>query len=257
MSEVTTELSGGVLTVTISRPDKKNALTNAMYGALADALEQAEGSAEVRVLVFQADGEIFCAGNDLGEFAAQSRNEGPAVRHVERFLRTLARASKPVVAAVQGKAVGVGTTMLLHCDYVLLAEDAELIAPFINLALVPEAGSSLLMPLRIGHVRAFEMFALGEPVAARDALAWGLANKVVARDQLRAETRRMAGLLAKKPAGALALAKGLLRDTEAVLGRMERESAIFSAQLRSEEAREAFRAFAEKREPDFDSITRR
>src|SRR5690606_4389639 len=162
-----------------------------------------------------------------------------------------------VVAAVQGKAVGVGTTMLLHCDYVLLAEDAELIAPFINLALVPEAGSSLLMPLRIGHVRAFEMFALGEPVAARDALAWGLANKVVARDQLRAETRRMAGLLAKKPAGALALAKGLLRDTEAVLGRMERESAIFSAQLRSEEARGAFRAFAETREPDFDSIAGR
>src|SRR5690606_8445311 len=135
-----------------------------------------------------------------GEFAAQSENQGPAVRHVERFLRNLATAGKPIVAAIQGKAVGVATTMLLHCDFVLLADDAELIAPFINLALVPEASSSLLMPLRIGHVRAFEMFALGDPVAARDDIAWGLANKVVARDQLRAETRRMAGLMAKKPA---------------------------------------------------------
>ncbi|GGI99353.1 enoyl-CoA hydratase [Halopseudomonas pertucinogena] len=257
MSEVTSDLIDGVLSLTISRPDRKNALTNEMYAALADGLQRAEADAEVRVVVLQADGEIFSAGNDLGEFAQQSTGNGPAIRHVERFLRTLARAGKPLVAAVQGKAVGVGTTMLLHCDYVLLSEDAELIAPFINLALVPEAGSSLLMPLRIGHVRAFEMFALGEPVAARDAHAWGLANKVVARDQLRAETRRIAGLLAQKPAGALALAKGLLRDTETILGRMERESAIFSAQLRSEEAKEAFRAFAEKRSPDFSSIGRR
>ena len=177
------------------------------------------------------------------------------MRHVERFLKNLARASKPVMAAVQGKAVGVGTTMLLHCDYVLLAEDAELIAPFINLALVPEAGSSLLMPLRIGHVRAFEMFALGEPVVARDAHAWGLANRIVARDELRAETRRIAELLADKPAGALALAKGLLRNTDQVLEQMERESGIFSAQLRSAEAKEAFQAFAEKRKPDFSKLS--
>lgn len=251
MSEVTTELSGSVLTVTISRPDKKNALTNAMYGALADALEQAEASAEVRVLVFQAEGEIFSAGNDLGEFAAQSRNEGPAVRQVERFLRNLVAASKPLIAAVQGKSVGVGTTMLLHCDLVILAEDAQLLTPFVNLALVPEASSSLLMPLRIGHVRAFEMFALGDPVNADDALAWGLANRVVSREQLHGEARRYALRLAERPAGAVALAKGLMRNTEQVLEQMERESRIFSAQLRSEEAKEAFSAFAEKRKPNF------
>lgn len=254
MSEVTTVLGDGVLTITISRPDKKNALTNAMYGALADALERLESSADIRVAVFQADGELFSAGNDLGEFAEQSENRGPAIRQVERFLHNLAKARKPLVAAVQGKAVGLGTTMLLHCDFVLLAEDAELVAPFINLALVPEAASSLLMPLRIGHVRAFEMFALGEPVSAADAYAWGLANRVVSRGQLRAETRRIAALLAEKPAGALALAKGLMRNTEQVLAQMERESGIFSAQLRSAEAKEAFRAFAEKRKPDFSRV---
>ena len=254
MSEVTTDLSGGILTITVSRPEKKNALTNAMYGALADALERAEADAGIRVVVFQADGEIFSAGNDLGEFTEQSTGNGPAVRHVERFLRNIATASKPVMAAVQGKAVGVGTTMLLHCDMVLLSDDAQLIAPFINLALVPEASSSLLMPSRIGYVRAFEMFALGEPVLASDAFAWGLANRVVSRDQLRTATRQIAERLAEKPAGALALAKGLMRNTEPMLAQMERESRIFAAQLRSEEAREAFKAFAEKRKPDFSQI---
>ena len=251
---ISTELNGGVLTVTISRPEKKNALTNAMYAAMADALEQAEADACIRVTVFQADGDIFSAGNDLGEFAAQSENQGPAVRHVERFLRNLATAGKPIVAAIQGKAVGVATTMLLHCDFVLLADDAELIAPFINLALVPEASSSLLMPLRIGHARAFEMFALGDPVTAGDAYAWGLANRVISREQLRPATQRIAARLAEKPARALSLAKGLMRNTEQMLAQMERESQIFSAQLRSEEAKEAFRAFAEKRKPDFSQI---
>lgn len=256
MSEVTTELSGSVLTITISRPEKKNALTNTMYGALADALERVEAQADIRVAVIQADGDIFSAGNDLGEFTDQSTGNGPAVRHVERFLRNIVSASKPVIAAVQGKAVGVGTTMLLHCDMVLLADDAQLIAPFINLALVPEASSSLLMPLRIGHVRAFEMFALGEPIVAADALAWGLANRVVSRDQLRTETQRLAALVASKPAGALALAKGLMRNTEQVLEHMGRESRIFSSQLRSEEAKEAFLAFAEKRQPDFSRVSK-
>lgn len=254
MSEVTTALNDGVLTVTISRPEKKNALTDAMYGALADALEQAEASADIRVVVLRAEGEIFSAGNDLGEFAAQSRNQGPAVRQVERFLRNLVTARTALVAAVQGKAVGVGTTMLLHCDLVVLAEDAQLMTPFVNLALVPEASSSLLMPLRIGHVRAFEMFALGDPVEARDALAWGLANRVVPRDQLHAEAQRLAARLAQRPAGAVAQAKQLMRETDRILEQMERESRIFSAQLRSAEAKEAFQAFAEKRQPDFSRL---
>ncbi len=254
MSYVTTELNAGVLTITVSRPEKKNALTNQMYGALADGLEQAEADSAIRVVLFQADGEIFSAGNDLGDFAAQSEGKGPAVRQVERFLKNLVAATKPLMAAVQGKAVGVGTTMLLHCDYVILADDAQLIAPFINLALVPEASSSLLMPLRIGHVRAFELFVLGEPLPAADAHAWGIANKVVSRDQLRGEAQRIAQLIATKPAGAVALAKGLMRNTEAVLAQMDRESKIFAAQLRSAEAKEAFQAFAEKRKPDFSKI---
>lgn len=255
MSYVTTELNAGVLTITVSRPEKKNALTNAMYGALADAMEQAENDPAIRVTLFQADGEIFSAGNDLGDFAAQSDGQGPAVRQVERFLKNLATATKPLMAAVQGKAVGVGTTMLLHCDYVILADDAQLIAPFINLALVPEASSSLLMPLRIGHVRAFELFVLGEPLPATDAHAWGIANKVVSRDQLRSEAKRIAQLIATKPAGAVALAKGLMRDAETVLAQMDKESKIFAAQLRSAEAKEAFQAFAEKRKPDFSQIS--
>lgn len=255
MSYVTTELNAGVLTITVARPDKKNALTNEMYGALADGLERAEADSAIRVVLFQADGEIFSAGNDLGDFAAQSEGKGPAVRHVERFLKNLVAATKPLMAAVQGKAVGVGTTMLLHCDYVILADDAQLIAPFINLALVPEASSSLLMPLRIGHVRAFELFVLGEPLPATDAHAWGIANKVVSRDQLRGEAQRIAQLIAAKPAGAVALAKGLMRNTEAVLAQMDRESKIFAAQLRSAEAKEALLAFTEKRKPDFSKIS--
>lgn len=254
MSHVTTELSGGVLTLTVSRPEKLNALTDQMYGALADGLEQAEADSAIRVVLFQADGEIYSAGNDLGDFAAQSDGKGPEVRQVERFLKGLATATKPLMAAVQGKAVGVGTTMLLHCDYVILADNAQLIAPFINLALVPEASSSLLMPARIGHVRAFEMFALGEPVVATDAHAWGIANKVVSLDQLRSEARRVAEQLAAKPAGAVALAKGLMRNPDAVLAQMDKESQIFAAQLRSAEAKEALQAFAEKRQPDFSRI---
>ena len=139
MSDVSIEVVDGVQTVTLTRPDKKNALTNDMYGAMADALEAAESRADIRVTVFQGDGDMFTAGNDLGDFAKQSSGNGPTVRHVARFLKNLANASTPLVAAVQGKAVGVGTTMLLHCDMVVLADDAELITPFVNLALVPEA----------------------------------------------------------------------------------------------------------------------
>jgi len=137
--EINTELAGGVLTLTLSRADKKNALTNEMYGALADAIESASTNGDIRVVLVQADGDTFTAGNDVGEFAAQAQGSAPAERHVVRFLHALANATVPIVAAVQGKAVGVGTTMLLHCDYVIVADDAQLITPFVNLALVPEA----------------------------------------------------------------------------------------------------------------------
>jgi enoyl-CoA hydratase/carnithine racemase len=254
--EIKVELSSsGVLAVTIARPDKKNALTNDMYGALADAIARTSDD-EVRVLLIQADGDTFTAGNDVSEFAAQSTGNGPKERNVVRFLRGLANASKPIIAAVQGKAVGVGTTMLLHCDYVLLSEEAQLITPFVNLALVPEAASSYLLPLRIGHVKAFEMFALGEAVPANDAVAWGIANKAISKAELRAEARRVAEKIAAKPIGSLTAMKRLMRDAEKMVAQMDCESAIFVERLASAEAKEVFAAFAQKRQPDFTRIVR-
>src|SRR5258708_27594635 len=192
---------GGILNLTMARPDKKNALTNAMYGALADAIEAAETDLAVRVLLIGGGGDMFTAGNDVGEFAAIAAGSVQGERHVGRFLQALAKSSRPLVAAVQGRAVGVGTTMLLHCDLVVLADNALLTTPFVNLALVPEASSSLLMPLRIGYARAFEMFALGEAVDAASALAWGIANRVVPLDRLDAEAKALAPRAAQKPAG--------------------------------------------------------
>ena len=186
------ENDGGILNVTMARPDKKNALTNAMYGALADAIEGAETDTAVRVLLIRGEGDMFTAGNDVGEFAAIATGDFQGERHVGRFVQALARSSRPLVAAVQGRAVGIGTTMLLHCDLVVLAENALLSTPFVNLALVPEAASSLLMPLRIGYARAYEMFALGESVDAQSAVAWGLANRIVPLDKLDAEARALA-----------------------------------------------------------------
>lgn len=250
-AEIHVDQANGILTITLARPDKKNALTDAMYGTLADTIERAEHDSTIRVLLLQGDGDMFTAGNDVGEFAAIASGKGPGERHVHRFLHALAKSSVPIVAAVQGKAVGIGTTMLLHCDYVLLASDAELITPFVNLALVPEAASSWLLPLRIGHVRAFEMFALGEPLDAPSAVALGIANKVCANGQLRDDARRMAERIAAKPAGSLSAMKKLMRDAEALVVQMDSESAKFQERLTSAEAREAFAAFAEKRKPDF------
>jgi len=242
--------SDGVLTLTLARPEKKNALTEDMYKALADALEGSSDDPYVRVILLRAEGDMFTAGNDIGEFAgANASGSGP--RHVTRFVRAISTALKPVVAAVQGRAVGIGTTLLLHCDQVILAEGAQLSTPFVNLALVPEAGSSLLMPARVGHARAFSMFALGEPVGAHDAVAWGIATKVVPQDELGAASREIAARLARQPLGALVATKRLMRDATDISSRIDDESAEFSRRLASPEAREAFAAFAARRAPDF------
>jgi enoyl-CoA hydratase/carnithine racemase len=235
------EKSDGILSLTMARPDKKNALTNAMYGALADAIEGAETEPSVRVLLIRGEGDMFTAGNDVGEFAAIATGAVQGERHVGRFLQALAKSSRPLVAAVQGRAVGIGTTMLLHCDLVVLAENA----------LVPEAASSLLMPLRIGYARAFEMFALGEAVDAKSALAWGLANRVVPLDKLDVEARALASRLARQPAGAVSTTKRLMRNPELLMAQIKAESEQFAARLKTVEAREAFTAFAERRPPDF------
>jgi enoyl-CoA hydratase/carnithine racemase len=252
---VKSEQSNGVLTLTLNRPEKKNALTPAMYSALGQAIDGAAHDPELRCVLLQAEGDIFTAGNDLADFAAVNQGEGAAVG-AQALLDALARAKTPIVAAVHGKAVGVGVTLLLHCDLVYLADDAQLSTPFVNLALVPEAASSLLLPARIGHARAFSMFVLGEQVDAPKALAWGLANAVVPRAELRAKARAAAEAVAQRPPAAVALTKALMRDPAAITARMEVESDHFLAQLRSPEAREAFAAFAEKRAPDFAKLRR-
>lgn len=246
---------GAVLVLTMARSEKKNAITNAMYGGLADAIVGADADATVRVILIRAEGDTFTAGNDLAEFDAFGREGSSAPRCVSRFLRALATASKPLVAAAQGKAVGVGTTMPLHCDYAVLAENAELITPFVNLALVPEAGSSLMLPSRIGHVRAFAMFALGEPLAAPDALAWGMANRVVPLADLDRPAQDTADRLARQPMGALVATKRLMRDVPATTRVMEAEGHEFTERLSSAEAHEAFSAFAERRRPNFASVS--
>jgi enoyl-CoA hydratase/carnithine racemase len=243
-----------VLTLTFARPDKKNAITNAMYGKLADALIAAETDNSIRVIVLRGEGDMFTAGNDVGEFAMMASGAFNDERHVSRFVEAIARSTRPLVAAVQGRAVGIGTTMLLHCDFVVLGEDAMLSTPFVSLALVPEAASTLLMPLRIGYARAYEMFALGEAMSAPTALQLGIANRVVPLDRLHQEAASVAARLAKLPAGSLAATKRLMRNAETLAAQIGAESQIFAERLTTAEAREAFTAFAEKRMPDFTKV---
>jgi enoyl-CoA hydratase/carnithine racemase len=251
---VRTDIADGVMTLTLQRPEKKNALTGAMYDALSDALKHAETNASVRVVLFQGEGDSFTAGNDLSDFASQARGESAVDSPAHRFIETISNAGKPLVAAVQGNAVGVGTTMLLHCDLVYVAETATLTTPFVNLALVPEAASSLLLPDRIGHARAFAMFALGESLSGREAFALGLANKVLPRDDVLPAACAAARKLAAQPLGAVVATKKLMRERERILARMTEESAVFRQRLQTEEAREAFRAFAERRPPEFTKL---
>jgi enoyl-CoA hydratase/carnithine racemase len=250
------EKSGGVLTLTLNRPEKKNALTGEMYAALGEAIDASADDADVRCVLIQANGDMFTSGNDLGSFAAVNSGETPAGerRGGSALIMALARAKTPIVAAVNGRAVGVGTTMLLHCDLVFLGEDALLTTPFVNLALAPEAASSLLLPARIGHARAFSMFVLGEAVDARKAEAWGIANAVVPNAELRTRARAAADAIAARPPASVAVTKALMRDAAAYLQRIQDEGVHFTAQLKSPEAREAFAAFREKRQPDFSKV---
>jgi enoyl-CoA hydratase/carnithine racemase len=249
------ERDGQVLVLTLNRPEKKNAITDAMYAAFADALETAEGDKSVRAILIRAEGGTFSAGNDISDFAAVAMGQRkPGDMAVLRLIRALATAEKPLVAAVKGRAVGIGTTLLLHCDLVYVAEDAQLSTPFADLALTPEAASSLLLPLRIGHARAFAMFALGEALDGRQAAALGLANAALPAWQVDAEALKAAQALAAKPTGALAQTKRLMRDAEAIWAVMQRENQAFAERLTTPEAREAFTAFAERRPPDFGKL---
>ena len=243
------EADGGVLTLTIARPAKKNALTRAMYAALADALEGAVGDAAVRAVVVRGSDGVFTAGNDLGDFMMDPPTDPGSP--VFRFLQAVATFPKPLVAAVEGPAIGIGTTLLLHCDLAYAAPGATFKMPFVDLGLVPEAASSLLLPRLAGQARAAELLLLGESFSAETAAQVGLVNEVVEDPAARAAER--AGQLARKPPSAVRQTKALLRhDTAGAVGEtMAREGALFVDRLQSPEAQEAFTAFFEKRAPDF------
>ncbi|KPF81374.1 enoyl-CoA hydratase [Brevundimonas sp. AAP58] len=254
MSEpVLTELNNGVLTVTLNRPEKKNAITQAMYAALAEATNRARTDDAVRVLLFRAEGDSFSAGNDIADFIAIGQSGGGQVidAPVFHFLKALAHLDKPAVAAVRGRAVGIGLTLLLHCDMVVVADDALLSAPFVNLALAPEAASSLLLPMVVGHQRAFEIFALGEPIDGRTAHAWGLANRAVPSDQVDATAAELAAKVAGRAPNSIKKTKRLMRDAERLWALMQEEGEAFGSQMSSPEAMEAFMAFTQKRAPVF------
>ena len=257
MSEhVHVALEQGVLTVTLARPDKKNAITQAMSAVLAEATERAKTDPDVRVILFRAEGDSFCAGNDIADFIAIGAGTGqPTDMAVFRFLKALAELDRPAVAAVKGRAVGIGLTLLLHCDIVVVAEDALLSVPFVNLALAPEAASTMLLPAVVGHQRAFELFALGEPITGRQAMDWGLANRAVPAGQVDDEALRLAILLAARAPNSIRSTKRLMRDAEAIWTLMLAEGEAFGAQMKSPEAMEAFMAFSQKRAPDFSKTT--
>lgn len=250
MSIVTATLDR-VATIEIARPQKKNALTVAMYQAMAEALEAARADAGVRAVLITGQPGIFTSGNDLEDFVQRppASEDSP----VFRFMRALVQCDKPVVAAVTGAAIGIGTTMLLHCDLVYVADDAQLAMPFVGLGLVPEFASSLLLPQRIGHARAAQRLLLGDPFGAAEAVELGIANAVLPAGEVVRHARRIAERFNALPPAAVREAKRLLRapQTEAVLATIRTEGEAFVQALRSPEAREAFQAFFEKRKPDF------
>lgn len=251
MNHILSEIKDGIARIEIDRPDKKNALTAAMYQAMADAIRAAEADAKVRVLLIHGKADLFTAGNDLQDFLDNPPRDDD--RPVFRFLYGISQAQKPIVAAVAGAAVGIGTTMLLHCDLVYAAPNARLQLPFVNLGLVPEAGSSLLLPALVGYQRAAELLLLGEPFSAQKAKEMGLVTEVVPEDQLFDTAMAQARKLAAKPGASLRLTKGLMKQGQAaaVAQRIKLESDHFGERLNSPEAKEAFSAFLEKRKPDF------
>jgi enoyl-CoA hydratase/carnithine racemase len=254
MSDILVHTENGVTTLTFNRPDKKNSITSAMYAALADALQAAEADDAVRCVVFQGHESVFSAGNDIGDFL----NNPPATGEspVFRFLHGIAQFSKPVIAAVCGPAVGIGTTLLLHCDLVYAGDNAAFSMPFVNLGLCPEAASSLLVPQMMGYHRAAEALLLGEPFMAEAALEVGLVNRVLPPMEAAGYAQSVARRLAAKPLSSLLETKRLMKkgQTQQVLATMTEEGASFGRMLREPAAREAFGAFMERRKPDFSKV---
>ena len=253
MTDILTHTEEGILTITLNRVAKKNSLTGAMYAAISDALEAAAADPVVRVAVIQGHETIFSAGNDIGDFLkAPPSADSPVIR----FLRVISSFPKPLIGAVCGAAVGVGTTLLLHCDLVYAGDNAAFSLPFVNLGLCPEAGSSYLLPRLMGHQRASEALLLGDPFTAETALEVGLINRIVPPAEVHALAHRQAQRLAAKPLASLIASKRLMKQEQAapVAARLDEEIAIFGRMLREPAAKEALTAFMENRRPDFSAF---
>lgn len=239
-----------IATIRINRPDKKNALTREMYVAMTDAIRRAGEDASVRVILLSGSDDCFTAGNDIADFANAKPGELPVALE---YLRVLAEAKKPVIAAVSGAAVGIGTTMLLHCDLVYATDKARFQLPFVNLGLCPEAGSSLILPAIMGYHRAAELILFGEPFGAEAAHQLGLVNRIVPTHELMSTAMERARQLAEKPPAALMATRMLLKSgaREAITHAMDRETEQFAVLLHGPEAKEAMAAFLQRRKPDF------
>jgi enoyl-CoA hydratase/carnithine racemase len=252
---IKTGVVNGVATIEIARPEKKNALTVAMYQAMSDALYAAVADPAVRAVLITGQPGIFTSGNDIEDFMSRPPGAGSDGMDspVFRFMRALLECDKPVVAAVTGAAIGIGTTMLLHCDFVYVSDEARLAMPFVSLGLVPEYASSLLVPQLMGNVRASEKLLLGDPFTGADAVECGIANAVLPAAEVVNHARRIAERFNGLPPGAVREAKKLIRgpQTELLLKTIRVEGELFAKRLRSPEAMEAFQAFFQKRKPDF------
>jgi enoyl-CoA hydratase/carnithine racemase len=251
MTDLLIDTAQRVMTITFNRVDKKNSFTKAMYADMAQALMQAENDNAINVVVFQGHETVFSSGNDIADFlkAPPSSQDSP----VFKFLRAISTFSKPVVAAVCGPAVGIGTTLLFHCDLVYAGDNAAFSMPFVNLGVCPEAGSSLLAPQRMGYGRAAEALLLGEPFMAEAALEMGFVSRIVPPAEATALAQRQAQKLAAKPMSSLLETKRLMKQGQADLlaQRMAEEGVIFSRMLGEPAAQEALTAFMTKRKPDF------
>jgi len=245
--DINIAVSGAVQTLRLARPDKKNALTAPMYDALAGALEAANGADGIAVNLVLGSPGIFCAGNDIGDFMRIAAEGGGLSAPILRFLRALATSEKPLVAGVDGAAIGLGTTLLMHCDYVVASSRSVFVTPFVNLGLVPEAASSLIAPRLMGHARAFELLAMGNQMTAEAACQAGLVNRVVEPDALEGAANEAAAAIAAKPRRSLMMARRLIRgDPAGILERIEAEAECFAECLSSAEAQAAFAAFMQK-----------
>ncbi len=253
---IKTATLNGVATIEIARPEKKNALTVAMYQAMADALHAAAADPAVRAVLITGQPGIFTSGNDIEDFMSRPPGSGGS-NHMDspvfQFMLALLGCDKPVVAAVTGAAIGIGTTMLLHCDFVYVSDESRLAMPFVALGLVPEFASSLLVPQLMGHGKAAEKLLLGDPFTPADAVDCGIANAVLPAGEVVNHARRVAERFNQLPPGAVQGAKKLLRgpQREAIIATIRTEGELFAQRLRSPEAMEAFQAFFQKRKPDF------